>query len=183
MNPQPVDTKCFEQRGLDRPRRLGESRRPSRDVLGVDETIAIGQVEESTGDSEGVDGGHALPGSRGVLGTVEDVGLWVHDDRRGDTVVLVVVGELDLAGAPTVRQHLALAQESLPARLVVDVSGVGHLDSAGVGVLVDAHRRALAHGTAFVVAGADAGVTEALALSGADGVLTLSASVDEALDV
>jgi anti-sigma B factor antagonist len=182
MQPQPVDTKRVEQRGVDRPSRFGAAGRPSRDVLRVDEAIAIGQVEESTGDCEGVDGGHALPGSRGVLGTVEDVGLWVHDDRRGDTVVLVVVGELDLAGAPTVRQHLALAQESLPARLVVDLSGVGHLDSAGVGVLVDAHRRALAHGTAFVVAAADAGVTEALAHSGADGVLTLSASVDEALD-
>jgi anti-sigma B factor antagonist len=183
MHPQPVDTKRVEQCRINWPSRLGESGRPSRDVLRVHEAIATRQVEESAGDSEGVDGGHALPGSRGVLGTVEDVGLWVHDDRRGDTVVLVVVGELDLAGAPTVRQHLALAQESMPARLVVDLSGVGHLDSAGVGVLVDAHRRALAHGTAFVVAAADGGVTEALAHSGADGVLTLSASVDEALDV
>ena len=183
MHPQLVDAERVEQRGINRPNGFGVPGRPGRDVLHMDEAIAIGQVEESTGDSEGVDGGHALPGSRGVLGTVEDVGVWVHDDRRGDAVVLVVVGELDLAGAPTVRQHLALAQESVPSRLVVDLSGVGHLDSTGVGVLVDAHRRALAQGTTFVVAAADAGVTKALAHSGADGVLTLSASVDEALDV
>jgi anti-sigma B factor antagonist len=55
--------------------------------------------------------------------------------------VLALTGELDLAAAPAVRSHVVALTGAGVTRLVIDLSGVDFLDSAGLGVLVGARKR------------------------------------------
>ncbi|GAB2997816.1 STAS domain-containing protein [Amycolatopsis acidiphila] len=62
-------------------------------------------------------------------------------EPAGDAVVLRVTGELDLATAPKLQRKVDGAlREGPPAVLVIDLSGVTFLASAGMAVLVAAHR-------------------------------------------
>lgn len=61
-------------------------------------------------------------------------------DDRGWTVVSLT-GEIDVATAPRLREHLAAACASAP-RIIVDLTHVDFLDSAGLGVLAGAMKRA-----------------------------------------
>ncbi|MFD5316047.1 STAS domain-containing protein [Streptomyces sp. NPDC127098] len=61
-------------------------------------------------------------------------------EQRGEWTVLRVVGELDLATSPGVRQRVHEAVADGRRRLVLDLSEVLFCDSSGVGVLVAARR-------------------------------------------
>jgi anti-sigma B factor antagonist len=65
----------------------------------------------------------------------------LHVDRRPATQILRVVGELDIATAPTLRTAVAEAPAARPARLVLDLSRVRFLGSAGLAALLDAVQR------------------------------------------
>jgi anti-anti-sigma factor len=60
--------------------------------------------------------------------------------RNGVAVVLELDGELDMAYAPQLEYELIEA-ESSTARLIVDLSGLGFMDSAGLQTLLRAERR------------------------------------------
>ncbi|SOD63602.1 anti-anti-sigma factor [Streptomyces zhaozhouensis] len=66
--------------------------------------------------------------------------LTVRAEQRGEWTVLRVVGELDLATSPTVRQRVHDAVADGRRRVVLDLSEVLFCDSSGVGVLVGARR-------------------------------------------
>lgn len=73
-------------------------------------------------------------------------------EHCGRTVVLAVDGDVDLHTAPAVRQVIESALSHRPKRLVVDLSLVRFLNSAGLEVLLAAHRRAGRHTDLRVVA-------------------------------
>ncbi|MDZ4269558.1 MAG: STAS domain-containing protein [Mycobacterium sp.] len=62
--------------------------------------------------------------------------------RDGETLVLHVAGDLDVLTAPTLGTHLDVALSSaLPtAVVIVDLTDVEFLSSAGISVLVETHR-------------------------------------------
>ncbi|TDC65102.1 STAS domain-containing protein [Streptomyces hainanensis] len=66
--------------------------------------------------------------------------LKVRGEQRGEWTVLRVVGELDLATSPSVRQRVHDAVADGRRHLVLDLSEVLFCDSSGVGVLVAARR-------------------------------------------
>lgn len=66
----------------------------------------------------------------------------VNSRRIGDRTVVHVAGEIDVYGAPELREELAAQQESGPVDLVVDLTDVPFMDSTGLGVLVGALKRA-----------------------------------------
>jgi anti-sigma B factor antagonist len=59
----------------------------------------------------------------------------------GDAVTLLLRGELDLGSRPALEQALRRA-EGTSGRVVVDLAGLGFIDSTGIHLLVEAHRRA-----------------------------------------
>ncbi|WIX92378.1 STAS domain-containing protein [Amycolatopsis sp. DG1A-15b] len=63
-------------------------------------------------------------------------------EQCGQALVLLVDGDLDLHTAPLVHEALASALSRRPRRLVVDLSLVRFLNSAGLQVLLAAHRHA-----------------------------------------
>ena len=77
--------------------------------------------------------------------------LDVHRSPRDDCVVLVLVGELDLAGAPRLRQAVVAEAAAGERHVVLDLTAVDFLDSAGLGAMGGGLRRLRAHGGDLMV--------------------------------
>lgn len=58
---------------------------------------------------------------------------------RGDQLWVIPRGDLDIAGAPELEETLSLALASDAVVIVVDLRGLGLLDSTGLRALVGAH--------------------------------------------
>lgn len=87
-------------------------------------------------------------------------------DADGAPWVVVVRGELDLAGVPRVARALADAEGGRGDTVALDLREVVHLDSSGLRLLLDAEDRARRGGRRFVVvARADGAVARLLALT------------------
>lgn len=98
----------------------------------------------------------------------------------GDHVVLAVRGEVDIATAGALRDHLTVAVTS-GQPVVVDLAQAPFLDSTGLGVLVAAAKRARAGGTRLVVARPQRLVGNALRLVQADEVVDVYDTLDAAV--
>ena len=105
-------------------------------------------------------------------------------EREGWTV-LAIIGELDLSAVPRVRQaalQALLGDEAGPEgpQVVVDLSSVDFLDSAGLGVVLGVVRRVrLAGGQAAVVFDPASSVGRVFAVLGLERVLPVAAGVDD----
>lgn len=91
--------------------------------------------------------------------------------------VLILEGEIDLASAPVLKGSLAELSPEY-SRVVVDLSGVRHMDSTGLGVLIGFRRR-LRDGDQIVLTGARATVRALFELTGLD--FEMFADTDEAI--
>ena len=70
------------------------------------------------------------------------------------SATVVLDGEIDIATGPAIRRSLIAAIRGRNVHLAVDMSGVAFIDAAGIGVLVDAAKRARRTGGRPVAAGA-----------------------------
>ena len=68
--------------------------------------------------------------------------LTITEQWCGPALIIAVDGEVDLGSAPLLRHALDAALGRAPRRIVVDLSCVRFLNTAGLVVLIDAHRRA-----------------------------------------
>ncbi len=70
-------------------------------------------------------------------------GVLVVDVKKdAEAVVIGLTGELDLATVETFERHLREAEAARPARLVVDLTALGFMDSTGLQTLLRARERA-----------------------------------------
>jgi anti-sigma B factor antagonist len=104
---------------------------------------------------------------------------------EGDVVrgvrIVAVPEEVDITNAPALRAALQQAAADGSPALVVDMTRTRFCDSAGLRVLVDAHKRALAAGGALLLAVPVEAVLRVLEISGIDQVIPHFASLDEAV--
>lgn len=111
-----------------------------------------------------------------------DVGV---SEREGWTVV-AVVGELDVATAPRLRQELhrvvgaGSAPDAGPA-VVLDLAGVDFLDSTGLGVIIGILKRVRTQGGDLRLAAAPHRVTRVFEVTRLDRVLPMYDDVDAAI--
>jgi anti-sigma B factor antagonist len=98
-----------------------------------------------------------------------------------DVPVVTAPEEIDATNAHRFRVALVKAAAGRPPALVVDMTRTRFCDSAGLRVLVNAHKRALAEGGAVLLAVPCAAVLRVLTITGIDQVLPHFASLDEAL--
>ncbi|AYF78846.1 anti-sigma factor antagonist [Nocardia yunnanensis] len=99
--------------------------------------------------------------------------------ERAEATVLTVAGDVDLATAPALENALDAALAGRPTALVVDLSAVSFLASAGMAVLVGAHKRA---GDTRIAVVADGPATSRqLKVTSLDQVFSLHPTLEEAL--
>ncbi len=100
--------------------------------------------------------------------------------RERGVVIAAVTGEIDLSTVPRLRERLfELAGHG--GTLIVDLNRVTFIDSAGLGALVGAARRADAHGGSLHAVCARPPIRRLLWLTGVDRRIPLAATVDGAL--
>ena len=88
----------------------------------------------------------------------------------GQSTVLSVQGELDMATAPELRAELAHLANS-KCDVVVDLSRVTFMDSSGIRALLDAHQSMVRVDRRFALGAASRIVTRALKLTQLDQVI------------
>lgn len=66
----------------------------------------------------------------------------ISEQWTGRTVVISVAGVLDMLTSPQLEASIAASLPKNPSAIIVDLTDVGFLASAGMGVLVDACERA-----------------------------------------
>ena len=89
------------------------------------------------------------------------------------TVRVALVGEIDLATAPTLHDRLlTVLHEQTPAVLDVDLAGVTFLDCAGIGMLIAARNAAIHAGGHVRVSHPQPAVRRLLDMTGLLGILT-----------
>ena len=100
----------------------------------------------------------------------------------GDAVVLELAGELDLAVSADLRTLVDEAAAQQRGLVVMDVTGVGFMDSSVLREFLRAHRRVADGGGRLVLAGAQPTVRRLLELTGTSEVFALAESRDAALE-
>jgi anti-sigma B factor antagonist len=100
-------------------------------------------------------------------------------DLHGHTV-LAASGEIDIAAVPAFRDQLRRIVEDGSTSIVIDLTGVRFIDSAGLRVLVDGLTRARRRDAEMRVACPSASLRRTFEISGLDKVMSVHTSVEEA---
>jgi len=104
--------------------------------------------------------------------------LEVGYEEASDYVVCRAVGELDGASASRLREEFS--RHPAPHRLVIDLSGVSFVDSAGLGALVGGIRRTREARGEVAISTAGPGVTRVLRTAGFDRIVPIEPTVEAA---
>jgi anti-anti-sigma factor len=97
---------------------------------------------------------------------------------EGDRAIVTVRGDFDLQVAQRVVNELAKVEADAPALLVIDLSGVSFLDSAGMGVIAAAQARAVEGGRDLALVRPPYSVRRAFELSGFGEVIRVVDDLD-----
>jgi anti-sigma B factor antagonist len=84
----------------------------------------------------------------------------------GPAVVVTAAGEIDSTTAPVLRQHLDTLLDDDVRELIIDLGQVSFLDSAGLCVLANAHRRAVRQDVRMRVLASSRAVVRPLQITG-----------------
>jgi anti-sigma B factor antagonist len=107
--------------------------------------------------------------------------LTVQTEQRGAVVVVSVVGELDMATAPQLQDHITDLLDKGRSHIVFDLASLSFCDSTGLSVFVRAKNGSDEVGGAVRLAAPQRGVLRILEVSGLVEVLPTYPTVDEAV--
>ena len=110
----------------------------------------------------------------------DPAGCSVEESRVGEVSVVAVTGTVDMLTAPKLEEAINSAAKSSPSAVIVDLSAVEFLASAGMGVLVAA-REQLGDAARFAVVADGPATSRPLRLVGIAEVVDLYATLDDAL--
>ncbi len=106
--------------------------------------------------------------------------LQVHRQDREGTVVLSLVGELDISSSPDLERALTQAEGDAPATVVLDLSGLTFMDSSGLRAVLEADQRARADGRRLAVVPGPPAVRRVFTVTLLDRRLDLIETADDA---
>lgn len=100
---------------------------------------------------------------------------------HGDRTVVRIAGEIDAFTAPQLRQHMLGLTRDGHRHLVVDLDGVGFMDSTGLGVLIGVMRRLRDDDGSLRLVCTREQILKILRITGLTGVFPIDASVEAAV--
>ncbi len=112
--------------------------------------------------------------------SVDPTSFEVGKHQVDQAVVVTVSGEVDMLSAPRLAEAISTSLAAAPAALIVDLSKVDFLASAGMTVLVTAQAQVVPP-TRFAVVADGPATSRPLKLMGLDTVLSLYSALDSAL--
>jgi len=112
--------------------------------------------------------------------SVNPTAFEVEKQQVDQAVVLTVFGEVDMLSSPKLAEAIGTALAAKPAALILDLSKVDFLASAGMTVLVIAQAE-VESSTKFAVVANGAATSRPIKLMGIDSVLSLYSTLDSAL--
>jgi anti-anti-sigma factor len=118
------------------------------------------------------------------IATLRDprVGLRIVTRQHGATTTIALQGEWDLAQRRSTREAVHLALRPRPECLVFDLGELEFIDSSGLNVLVDAHRRCVGTDTRLVIIPGPRAVQRVFELCGLNEILTFADEYPHARD-
>ena len=159
---------------------------PVRPLQAETEMSAVGGPVAAT---EGGLAGQPRAAHAGTSKVALSVVAWLPEARRGkvpvvelnvssrfhdDHTIVTISGEIDLYTAPRLHSELAaVLADGMPARVVIDMSGVDFCDSTGMNVLLSCLRRVRERGGELEIASPKPAVRKILQVTGLDSVFTL----------
>jgi anti-anti-sigma factor len=93
--------------------------------------------------------------------------------EQGTTTMIEVEGEWDLASVPTAQETISRVLERGPECVVLDLSGLGFIDSSGLHAIVELSKRAAAQETRLVIIRGPRAVQRLFEITGLDASLPL----------
>jgi anti-anti-sigma factor len=113
--------------------------------------------------------------------SVDPTGFQVANHQVDQAVVLAVAGEVDMLSAPRLAEAIHTALAASPAALIVDLSKVDFLASAGMTVLLTAQDEVVPP-TRYAIVAYGAATSRPIQLTKLDSVLPLYSTLDSALE-
>ena len=111
----------------------------------------------------------------------DDVSCVKEIRREGATIVVTLAGEIDLHHAPEVHKQLVAVCQRKPARVVINLEEVGHMDSSGIGTLVELFRRVNAYQGELILCGLNERVQSVFEITKLDHFFSIYDTEAEAL--
>lgn len=106
--------------------------------------------------------------------------LEITTQQQDGVCALSLAGEVDVYTAPWLKEALVEQIESGCARIIVDLDGVGFIDSSGLGVLVGGLRRAKEQDGAIRLVCTRDNILKVFRITGLDKVFPIFADISEA---
>jgi anti-sigma B factor antagonist len=106
--------------------------------------------------------------------------LTIDATKDGSTCVLAVRGEVDVYTSPLLKSRLGEAIDEGCLDLIVDLDGVGFIDSSGLGALVSGLRRVKERSGSLRVVCTKENILKVFRITGLDKVFPIVSSVEEA---
>lgn len=110
-----------------------------------------------------------------------DLTFDIIEHRIEDTPVVAVSGEIDVATAPDLREHLVALESANASEVIVDLTSVTFIDSTALGVLVGAYRRFRNAGGVLRLVVTEPRILKVLEITELVRVFPIFTTVDEAL--
>jgi anti-sigma B factor antagonist len=109
------------------------------------------------------------------------VDLGVEVSKQDGAAVLTVTGEIDVATAPRLREHIVTLVNEGETRIVVDLQGVDFIDSTGLGALVGGLKRVRTHGGELAIVCTRPRLLKVFEITGLVRVFEIHGTVDAAV--
>jgi len=106
--------------------------------------------------------------------------LRLSDERRGDSLIVAIGGELDIVTSRQLDEHLTRARRK-ERQIILDLTAVEFMDTSSLAVIVGHWKRLQSAGGTLVLAGARYRYTKTLWITGLADRLPMYESVDEAV--
>lgn len=109
--------------------------------------------------------------------------FWIRREDRSDAVVVHAGGEIDTVTADQLDQHLHEAEDAVtaPAPVVLDLTGITYLSSAGIATLVIHTQRCAELNSRLRVIADQPAVLRPITLSGADNAIDVTPTLEKAI--